>query len=257
MIPAHKMASEGEIVRSSVRRLALMIAMCLAGAAFAAPQNPPEKSSPPQGSNPTSATVYTPGGTSPLMGGIVGSCYRPAPGDPPDRLPGPLPDHVVYCLFFEHVLTSDREAMSQESRGYDNPAMLQRDQRAANLNDDEGNILKQVAYDWDLEMKKVDAKVTAARKEFQSRYPPRLFPGLAPPGLEQFEKEKEMATNNSIYQLRSGLGEASFAKLDQYVRTNFLPPVHAAVVPGVGVSVKARKQPQQTSRPSSPPADHP
>src|ERR1700731_3243915 len=58
-----------------------------------------------------------------------------------------VPPYLIYSFFFLHLDNLDQVALQEEAKGNNGDGWRTHEQRAAQLTDDEGLILKQVAYD--------------------------------------------------------------------------------------------------------------
>jgi hypothetical protein len=135
-----------------------------------------------------------------------------------------VPREALYYFFFTRLLAQDDAAVRQEAKGKGFGSYRTVYSREAGLTDDEGAIMNQVALDWkrqedDIESRR-QAVVDAQRAEPN---PPRnLITGAE---FSQFGKEQNDNTDEHIDELKSQLGEASFAKLDAYVKVLIHPSV--------------------------------
>jgi hypothetical protein len=136
----------------------------------------------------------------------------------------PAPPEVLYLFLFEHLVSLNDAASKQEAKGQGRGSYGTVYSRAAGLTDDEGAILNQVALDWKEKQDEVDARRKAildARRAEPN--PPKNL--LTMDEFSQFGKEGIDITLAHIEELKSQLGNASFAKLDAYVKVRFRPAV--------------------------------
>jgi hypothetical protein len=141
---------------------------------------------------------------------------------------------TMYGLFFEHLASLDEVADEQAAAGNADAATGWRthEQHAAGLSDEEGKILKQAAYDCNQAVKNQDAKIQAAISAFHDQYPNGQFLSIPlPPELIQLDQDRIAIINSQIDQLRLGLGDESFQKLDSYIQANFQAPVQVTPNP--------------------------
>jgi len=139
------------------------------------------------------------------------------------RVSQAVTEDVIYRFFFEHVENLDHVAEKLESEGKNGDGFRTHDQRLAGLTEDEGAMMKQVAYACNQAMKEQDAKVQAARKAYRTQSPGGGTPTASAPEVTQALDERKEAINSYIAQLRAMLGESSFLKLDGYVK-NLIQP---------------------------------
>src|SRR5215213_5365777 len=135
----------------------------------------------------------------------------------------PVPLWKVYRAFFVHLAHLDQLADQNQASGNLDIANGWRtlDQQKAQLSDSETQILKQVAYDCNDQLKTLDATIQAQLTSFRSQYPNGKFLSIpVPPDLSQSFDQKAIIVNSCIDRLKTGLG-ASFQKLDTYVQANF------------------------------------
>jgi hypothetical protein len=148
----------------------------------------------------------------------------------------PVPSDFLYETLFDNMATLDRIAEQDDRQGKHEMAALWRthDQRAAGLNETEGEILKEVALDCHQAIQQQNAKINALLQKLDAQRVPgvRVQP---PPELIQMNQDRTAIIQAHIEKLREALGESSFAKLDHYVRSTF----HAEVT-------KPSQQPSST-----------
>jgi hypothetical protein len=99
------------------------------------------------------------------------------------------------------------------------------DQRAAGLNDSEGQILREITLDCVRILKENDAKIRALAKRDRAQATPGTIIPASPEMIQTFEERKK-AISDHIERLREALGDASFNKLDTYIHSSF----HAEVI---------------------------
>jgi len=134
----------------------------------------------------------------------------------------PVPDHVIYLLYFRHLANLDQVAAQREAEGKEGRGWRSHEQRAAGLSEEEGNILKQVAYDCIQAVTEVDKKIQNVIANFHAQHPQGEYLRVPPPPeLTQLEEEKMQTINLHIEQLESRLGEDAFKKLTSHVSNNF------------------------------------
>jgi hypothetical protein len=96
------------------------------------------------------------------------------------------------------------------------------EQRAAQLNEEEGKILKQMAYDCNKALGNLDEKAKAAVAASRAQDPNGKSVSLPlPPELVSLQDEQITIINSSVDDLRVKLGTDAFKKLDDYIQTRF------------------------------------
>lgn len=141
---------------------------------------------------------------------------------------------TTYDFYFKHLASLDEVANEQAAAGNADAATRWRahEQRAAGLSDEEGRILKDVAYGCNQAVKDQDASIQAGISAFHDQYPNGQFLSIPLPlEMIQLDQDKIAIINSHIDQLRSGLGDVSFQKLDSYIQANFQPPAPVTTTP--------------------------
>jgi hypothetical protein len=134
----------------------------------------------------------------------------------------PMPPYVLYYFLFGDLLVSQQSAAEVKSRGKSDTYYQTLYSRQAGLTDDEGGIVNQVALDWEQQQDAINARRQAildARRAEPN--PPKNL--LTMDEFSQFGHEEIANTDEHIEQLKSQLGDASFEKLDAYVRARYKP----------------------------------
>lgn len=150
-----------------------------------------------------------------------------------DAAPAPVPVWMVYRSFFLHLAHLDQLADQDQANGNAEGANGWRtfEQQAAGLTDSEAQLMKQVAYSCNDQLKTLDATIQTQITNFRTQYPNGKFLTVPiPPGISQSFQQKVATVNSCIAQISTDLGAASFQKLDNYVQTHFQPAMQA--VPG-------------------------
>jgi len=165
----------------------------------------------------------------------------------PTPATSPVEDYVVYRFFFEHLENLDKGADYFEAEGKDGSEFRSYEQKAANLTELEGQVMKQVAFDCNRAVEQVMAKQKAMIDALRAQYPhtpiykiPAVYHVPLPPELAEFDQQKKQIINDHINQLKSLIGDASFQKLDAYVKKRFHPRVvgKGESFPGRPVGIK-------------------
>lgn len=138
----------------------------------------------------------------------------------------PAPDHVVYLIYFRHLANLDQVAAQREAEGKDGGGWRSHEQRAASLSEEEGYILKRIAYDCLQSVAEVDKKIQNVAAAFLAQHPlGEYLKSGPPPELTQLEEEKARIINAHIDQLKSALGKDAFGKLVLHIAKSFMPSV--------------------------------
>jgi hypothetical protein len=133
-----------------------------------------------------------------------------------------VPAYVIYRFFFLHLDNLDQVALQEEAKGNNGDGWRTHEQRAARLLDEEGKILKQVAYDCNKAIRELDEKEQSIALAFQSQHPNGESLTLPPPPeLLSLQDEKIAVVSSHISDLRVQLGADAFKKLDDYVQSKF------------------------------------
>lgn len=136
-----------------------------------------------------------------------------------------VPDQVIYRFFFRHVETFDKVAEKLESQGKDGHGFRTHDQRLSGLTEDEGALVKRIAYDCNQALKNAEAKVPAISKAPTVQSLGKENPSQAETRAARANARVEIngIMDSYIVQLQATLGEASFQKLDKYVKSIVRP----------------------------------
>lgn len=152
--------------------------------------------------------------TSPVTGGQIPIATQTSSVSPV------VPDYILYKAFFAHVEHLDDFAAKLESEGKDGHGFRTHDQRLAGLSEAEGLMLKQVAYAANIDGRNASVKIQAAMKQAHALRVQAELAGTAPTSnLKQAFDERNASISSHLAELRAMLGEASFQKLDTYVRS--------------------------------------
>jgi hypothetical protein len=143
-----------------------------------------------------------------------------------------VPDWVRYRIFFLHLANLDAFAAQQDAAGIDGDAWRSHDWNAAGLSEEEGAILKEVADRCNRTVREHDIKARTAVAAFRSHLSRgRALSSSPPPELERLRDDRLRIVSSCIERLRSSLPEASFEKLDTYVRTLYHGVVRRSLAP--------------------------
>jgi hypothetical protein len=132
---------------------------------------------------------------------------------------------ATYAFFFSHLDHLDREADRQAALGNEPAAKEWRshEQLAAGLDAQEASLLKQVAYDCNLALRKKDAEIQTSAAAFHAASKAESHTATPPLDLQVLWQDRVQIIHQHIDRLRSLLGEERFRALDSYVLANFAP----------------------------------
>lgn len=138
-----------------------------------------------------------------------------------------IPQSALFELFFNNMSVLNQVADKDDKAGDHISAAAWRthDQRAAGLNDAEGQIMREIVLDCIRILKENDAKIRALAERDRAQMPPGVASPASVEMIQAFEDRKKVV-NDHIERLREALGDASFNKLDTYVHSSF----HAEVI---------------------------
>jgi hypothetical protein len=145
---------------------------------------------------------------------------------PPSR-PEPMKLRYVYFeTFFYEVGIYNRWAEQAEKAGKHAEAAAWRTshQRTAGLNDAEGEVLQEIAHDCTCAVNELDAKMSASAEKFRAQIVPGATVNLADAEFDQMFEDRKATVIGHVEQLRIGLGDASFKKLETYVLSMYPAP---------------------------------
>ena len=140
--------------------------------------------------------------------------------------PPPVPVWMTYQFFFVHLAHLDQLADQDQANGNVEGANGWRtfEQQKIGLTDSESQLLKQVAYSCNDSLKALDTAYQTQVANFRAQHPNGQFLNLPLPAeISQAFQQKIAAVYSCINQLSTGLGSASFQKLDNYVNSHFQP----------------------------------
>jgi len=163
----------------------------------------------------------------------------------PLESPSGIPQSALFELFFNNMSVLNEVADKDDKAGDHIAAAAWRthDQRAAGLNDAEGQILREITLDCIRMLKENDAKIQALAERDRAQMTPGVIRPASVEMIQAFEERKKVISDH-IERLREALGDASFNKLDTYVHSSF----HAEVIapkpapPSITTSEKSQKE---------------
>jgi hypothetical protein len=116
-------------------------------------------------------------------------------------------------------------------------------QRAAGLNDAEGDVLQEIAHDCNCAVNELDAKTSALGEKFRAQ----IVPGATvtvPVEFYQMSEDRKKIVIDHVEQLKVALGNTSFKKLETYVLSMFPAPKNAST-PKQRSTTKIPTQPEE------------
>jgi hypothetical protein len=134
-----------------------------------------------------------------------------------------VPERTIYRAFFSHVANDDKTATKLESEGKNVDGFRAHDQETSGLTVDEGAIVKSVALDC---IQALDEMKAARHADAETRSAQSANGSKAAVSRSEMAKaraDSDDVVDVHIAQLRQMLGDASFAKLDKYVRSLIQP----------------------------------
>jgi hypothetical protein len=139
-----------------------------------------------------------------------------------------VPNWVRYRFFFLHLASLDKLAADQEAKGKDGKAWRTHAQRAAGLSEEEGKIMKQIAFECNQAASDVTAQADALMATYRTQV--AAAPTAVPPAEQrrQLAEQKIQIINAHIDRLRSMLGDTAFQKLDTYLKETFKAEVRTS-----------------------------
>jgi len=128
---------------------------------------------------------------------------------------------VTYQLFFLHLASLNQIAAQEEAKGRNGTGWRTHEQRAAQLNEEEGRILQQVASDCNQAVKDLNEKADSVVAAFRTQHPNEESFRLPPPELVSLQDQKTIIVNSYVTDLQVKLGADAFRKLDDYIQSKF------------------------------------
>jgi hypothetical protein len=136
----------------------------------------------------------------------------------------PLSDEALYRMFFRFVATVDDLADKLEKEGKPEAATAWRNhvRQRAGLNELEGTVMKEIAFDCNKTLTTSNAELKTAITGFRAAHPrSTASQALMSPELSDVRTSYQQITSSHLEQLKVQLGQASFDKLDAFVRDLF------------------------------------
>jgi hypothetical protein len=154
----------------------------------------------------------------------------------------PMAEEAKYRMFFRFIASAEAFAGKLEEEGKHDAANAWRShvQRGAGLTEQEGAILKEIALDFNQAHNANNAKLTAAISSLRAQsLPGASQPVPMTPELVQIQADRQQILSAHVDQLKTQLGDASFKKVDAYIKDLYQSSVTAPLP----------SQPAQTSLP--------
>jgi hypothetical protein len=164
------------------------------------------------------------------------------PAQNPQGTPAVTSDSDLYYGIFHHVAVLKQMADTAQQQGQDRSNLRQLVRLRAGLTEAEGEALEAISVQCDSDVAAEDAKAKAIIDQFHAQYPPGVinpsFPPQAPTVLDSMWQERNNIILTARDRLRVELGEADFAKFDQFVRTQGPAPAIHPVFPSLPGAVQ-------------------
>ena len=133
-----------------------------------------------------------------------------------------VPEHVVYSFLFRHQNFLKKKAEEAERRGEDSSFFRKYYQREAKLDDRQGAMFSEIATQFELDVKAIDAeaKVLADRVRAERASASKKPDGPAPssPELKALKQRRNGVVMKARKELERALGPSSFTDFEKFVR---------------------------------------
>ncbi len=139
--------------------------------------------------------------------------------------PGRAPEHVVYRLFFHHLMALKDRAAEIERAGGNGTGLRAYYKTKANLTDEQSHTLDQIAADCERDVAALDAKAKAIITAFRARALAKnsvtgaTLPAL-PTELKTMQQQRDTIILRARQRLRTALGEEAFRQLDDFIKVD-------------------------------------
>jgi hypothetical protein len=167
-----------------------------------------------------------------------------------------VPEWVLYEVYLKHV-TNLEEAADQEEKAWKEKGKnvdgstvspwRTHEQRVLGLTDDEAKTLRDVAVDCKGVLKAHEQKMMAFRDQYYSQHPDRFADLRFEPEFVQLGDGRTQIIKDHLDQLKLYLGDATFQKLDDYIRREFAPDIKE-VTPSTSAPGAAQASPRGGAR---------
>jgi hypothetical protein len=138
--------------------------------------------------------------------------------------PAPIAEDARYRAFFKLIAAIDEFADKLEKEGKPDAAKAWRThlQRGAGLSEEEGVLMKEIAFDFNQAQASKTVELKAAIAALRIQHAGSVSPQASlTPELAQLEADRQQILNSHLDQLKSQLGAQSFSKLDAYTQDLF------------------------------------
>ncbi len=164
------------------------------------------------------------------------------PAQNPQRPPAVTSDSDLYYGIFHHVAVLKQMADAAQQQGQDRSNLRQLVRLRAGLTEAEGESLETISVQCEKDVAAQDAKAKVIIDQFHAQYPSGAinpsFPPQAPAALDSMWQDRNNIILAARSQLRVELGEADFAKFDQFLRTKSPAPAVHPVFPPPPIAVQ-------------------
>jgi hypothetical protein len=150
-----------------------------------------------------------------------------------------IPDHVVYWELFHRVAMFAKKADAAQKQGLDRSNLRQLIRKQAGLDEEQGQLLEQIALQCEKDVTAQDAKAKVIIDKFHAQFPNRLVSKSSPPPQPPSELKSlwDQRTNAILLareRLHSALGDTAFAKFDQDQKARALQKIKPLTPTDVG-----------------------
>ena len=181
------------------------------------------------------------------QGGIPAVPANPNPTEifPPFTSQRLDPQSVYFEILFDMMSVYNMYAERDEEAGKHLEAELEHTnfQRAAGLNDIEGELLQEIEHDCICALRELDAKTRAVAEKFRAQIVPGTLVTI-PTELIQMYEDRKTIVRDHVERLRLALGETSFNKLEAYIFSMFHVEENSAKpkTPSTTTTAKSEKE---------------
>lgn len=146
---------------------------------------------------------------------LVGIMLHPIESTKAADTTSPIPDHILYEVFFRHIISLDQFGSALQAKRKDPTFVRSKIKNAAKLSDSEEDTVKQIAASCLaslLDVYKQRGELLKAGKAAHS------FSLDVQQQVMALQTQRENIVKHNIKQLKQSLGEKSFAALDSFIR---------------------------------------
>lgn len=161
----------------------------------------------------------------------LASAWRPHPSaQTSQRQAADVPDQVMYKHLFHHVMALKRKAEDVEKEGKDATQFKTHFIRKATLTPEQSRALEEVASELEQEEQMIAARAKPLIAAYKAQYPNGQVPhgqtpAPPPPELRKLSEEHDASVLRARDRLRLRLGDAEFARFNNFVKTKIAPNV--------------------------------